>query len=55
MPEKRLAEIGVRKRSAKTRMKREYANTRYAENALIWIACYGVRYKVRQSYEKFAV
>ena len=37
-------------------VKREYAETRYAENTLIWIACYMVRYKVRQSYEKkFAV
>ena len=33
-------------------VKREYAETRYAENTLIWIACYMVRYKVRQSYEK---
>ena len=44
VPEKRLAEIGVKQRRATTRMKHEEADTRYAENTLIWIACYGVRF-----------
>ena len=55
VPEKRLAEIGVKQRRATTRGMREEADTRYAESALIWIACYGVRFKCDKVTKNFAV
>lgn len=36
-------------------MSRTRAKIRYAENALIWIACYGVRFKCDKVTKNFAV